>query len=173
MVFNERLPRICLCLLAASSFCRSLIVLSFHVFHGFPQESTLTFFDQMITWPNHCSCLSCKHFLMIFSFSLVLSSSAEFLSWDLTFHIHQTILESFLCSLFTSSHWTGDFHRAQHYILIIVGGWCRNGGGGGVSYYFTVQFNRIYIFGFSVFELAMQDFHPHSHPSLVPGRSVS
>ena len=117
--------------LAASSFCRSLIVLSFHVFHGFPQESTLTFFDQMITWPNHCSCLSCKHFLMIFSFSLVLSSSAEFLSWDLTFHIHQTILESFLCSLFTSSRWTGDFHRAQHYILIIVGGWCRNGGGGG------------------------------------------
>ena len=34
-------------------------------------------------------------------------------------------------------------------------------------YYFTVQFNRIYIFGSSVFELAMQDFHPRSHPSLV------
>ena len=34
-------------------------------------------------------------------------------------------------------------------------------------YYFTVQFNRIHIFGSSVFESAMQDFHPHSHPSLL------
>ena len=32
--------------------------------------------------------------------------------------------------------------------------------------YFTVQFNHIYIFGFSV-KLAMQDFHPCSHQSLV------
>ena len=40
-------------------------------------------------------------------------------------------------------------------------------GGCHFFYYFKVQFNRIYIFGSSVFELAMQDFHPRSHPSLV------
>ena len=40
-------------------------------------------------------------------------------------------------------------------------------GGLPLFYYFTVQFNHIYIFGSSVFELAMQDFHPRSHPSLV------
>ena len=40
-------------------------------------------------------------------------------------------------------------------------------GGCHFFYYFKVQFNRIYIFGSSVFELAMQDFHPRPHPSLV------
>ena len=44
------------------------------------------------------------------------------------------------------------------------------GGGGGVATLFTsLQFNSI-AFTFSdlqSFELAMQDFHPHSHPSLV------
>ena len=29
------------------------------------------------TWPNHCSPLSCKHFFMLFNFSLALNSSGE------------------------------------------------------------------------------------------------
>ena len=48
------------------------------------------------------------------------------------------------------------------------------GGGGGVEmgglplfYYFTVQFSCSYFRIFSLFELAVQDFHPCSHPSLV------
>ena len=40
-------------------------------------------------------------------------------------------------------------------------------GGCHFFYYFAVQFNHINIFGSSVFELAMQNFHPRSHPSLL------
>ena len=48
------------------------------------------------------------------------------------------------------------------------GGWCRNGGRV-ATFFTTLQFSSI-AFTFSdlqSFELSMQDFHPHSHPSLV------
>ena len=56
-------------------------------------------------WPNHCGPLSCKHFLILFNFSLVLSSF-KIISSDLTLHIHLTTLALFLSSLITSSSLT-------------------------------------------------------------------
>ena len=56
---------------------------------------------------NHCSLLSCKHSLMLFSFNLVLLFSAEILSSCLTFQVHLAIFTSFLSRLITSSSLTG------------------------------------------------------------------
>ena len=50
----------------------------------------------------------CKHSLMLLNFDLVQSSSTEILSSGLVFHIHLTILASFLSSLITSSSLTGQ-----------------------------------------------------------------
>ena len=52
---------------------------------------------------NHCSLLSCKRSLMLFSFSLVFSSTLKILSSGLTLHIHLTIPAPFLASLVPSS----------------------------------------------------------------------
>ena len=52
------------------------------------------------------SLLSCKHYLMMFSFNLVPSYSAEILSSGLILHIHLTTLPSFLFSFITSSFLT-------------------------------------------------------------------
>ena len=53
------------------------------------------------TWPSHCSPLSCKHSLMLFNFSLVLSLPAEILSSGLMLLIHLTMLTSIPYSLIT------------------------------------------------------------------------
>ena len=92
-------------LLAFLSF-RSLVITSFHVFLGRPLGKLLliwkvlhlldqTLFSILSRWPNHYSLLSCKHSLMVFNFSLVLSFSTE-------------IIGSFLYSLITSSSLTGQ-----------------------------------------------------------------
>lgn len=74
-------------------FLRSLLIYSFHIFLGCPLEKLLLplavvhSLDQAlfsIRSPNHCTLLSCKHCLMLFNFSLFLSSSAKILSSDLT-----------------------------------------------------------------------------------------
>ena len=76
---------------------RSLLITSYHVFSGCSLWRLLLILKilhllyQALTSihsraPNHCSLLSCKHSLMLFSFSLVLSSSIETLSSDLTLH---------------------------------------------------------------------------------------
>ena len=57
---------------------------------------------------NHCSLLSCRHSLMLFSFNLVLLFSAEILSSCLTFQVHLAIFTSFLSRLITSSSLTGQ-----------------------------------------------------------------
>ena len=67
-----------------------------------------TFSSFLSRRPNH-SILQCyKHSLMLFSFSLILSSSAEILSSKLTLHIHQRIIRSFLSSLIMSSSLIGQ-----------------------------------------------------------------
>ena len=97
---------------------RLCLITSFHVFLGCPQRKlSLTskvvhLLDQAFSpilsrLPNHCSPLSCKHCFELFSFSLVLSSSADLLSFDLTLLIHLTILASFLTSPIAFSSLTG------------------------------------------------------------------
>ena len=54
-------------------------------------------------WPNHCSLISYKYFLMLVNFSLFLSYSPEILSSGLTLHIHLSILASLLSGLINSS----------------------------------------------------------------------
>ena len=89
---------------------RLLLITSFHVFYGCPLGKRFRLWRFYIywakyflsRWPNHCSLLSSKHSLMLFNFSLVLSSSAEILSGLMLF-VHLTILASFLFSLLTSS----------------------------------------------------------------------
>ena len=93
---------------------RSLLITSFHVsLSRLLRKLQLAFkilywLDQSLIsilsiWTNHCSLLSCKHSFMLFNFILVLSSSAEISSSDLTLHIHLTILAPFLSILITSS----------------------------------------------------------------------
>ena len=48
-------------------------------------------------WPNYCILRSCKHYLMLISFTLELSSSAVILSSGLTPSIHLNILAYILC----------------------------------------------------------------------------
>ena len=127
-VSYDRLSSISLlsCLLTFVSF-RSFLITSFHVFLGHPLGKLalalkiLHLLDQLLSsilsrLSNHCIVLSCKHSLMLFNFSLVLSSSAEILSSDLTLHNHLTILAPFLSSMLTFSSLTGlaksHFHTA-------------------------------------------------------------
>ena len=68
---------------------------------GITEGSTLikpsTFF--LCKWSKHGSFLSWKDFLMLFNFSLVISSFIKILSSGLKVDIHLTIFVSFLCSL--------------------------------------------------------------------------
>ena len=93
---------------------RLCLITSFDVFLGCPQRKlpltlkVVHLLDQAFSsipsrWPNHCSPLSCKHCFVLFSFSLVLSSSSELLSVDLTLLVHLTILASFFNSPITFS----------------------------------------------------------------------
>ena len=66
---------------------------------------------------SHFCLLSCKYSLMLFNFSLVLSSSAEILSSGLTLHIHLTFLVSVLCTLITSPSLTGQVSRPYRITL--------------------------------------------------------
>ena len=59
-------------------------------------------------WINNCSLLSSKHFLMLFNFCLVLTFSAEIISWGLALPINLTILVSVLFSLIISTFLTGQ-----------------------------------------------------------------
>ena len=54
---------------------------------------------------------------MLFKFSLVLHSSAEILSSDLTLHIHLTILVWFISSLITSSSLTDQVSHPYNIML--------------------------------------------------------
>lgn len=93
-------------LLALLSF-RSFLITSFYVYLDCPQEKVTltlkvlhfldqTFFSIFSRWLNYHKLLSCKHFHALFSLRLLLSFSAEVLSWDRTFYIHITILASFI-----------------------------------------------------------------------------
>ena len=84
---------------------RSLLITSFHVFLGRPlgklplifrvlHKPDHTFCCFLSRWQNHCSLLSHKHSLMLFTFSPVVTSYAEIQSSGQTF-IHLTILELF------------------------------------------------------------------------------
>ena len=59
-------------------------------------------------WPKLCNILSCKHSLVLFNFSLVLSSLREILRSGLILHIHLTILAPSLSSLIPYSSLTGQ-----------------------------------------------------------------
>ena len=59
-------------------------------------------------WLNHYSLSSCKHFLMLFNFILVISSSAETLVSGLTLQSHLIILAWFLPNLITPPSLTGQ-----------------------------------------------------------------
>ena len=107
---------------------RSLLNTSFHVFVGCPLRKlpltlkVLHVLDKAFSsipsrWPNHCSLLSCKHFLMLFDISLILSSVAEILSPGRTLHIYLTIIALFLSSLITSSSLTG--HMSLPYSITL------------------------------------------------------
>ena len=107
---------------------RSLLLTSFHVFLGCPMGKlpltlmVLHLLDEAFTsilskWPKQCSFLSCKYFLMLFNFSLVLSSSAKILSSGLMLHIYLTILALFLSSLITSSSLVDQVSLATRIIL--------------------------------------------------------
>ena len=97
----------------------SLLITSSDVFLGLPLGKlrltlkVLHLLDEALSstlsrCPNHCSCLSCKHSLTLFNFSIVLISSAEILFSGLSLHIYFAILASFLSSLITSSSLTGQ-----------------------------------------------------------------
>ena len=72
----------------------SLLIAPFHVFFGLPLGKLLltlkvlylldqAFSSILYRWPNHCSLWFCKHSVVVFKLSLVLSYSEE-ISWDLT-----------------------------------------------------------------------------------------
>ena len=97
---------------------RSLLITSFHVFlsglgnlplilkvQRLPDQALSLILSRL---PNHCSLLTCKHSLILFSFRLVLSSSLEILSSGLPLHFHLNMLVSFFSSLITSSFSTGQ-----------------------------------------------------------------
>ena len=68
------------------------------------KSSTFTQSSSILSrYSNHCSLLSCKHFLILFNISLVPSSSTETLSLGLKLHMPLNILTPFLPSLITSS----------------------------------------------------------------------
>ena len=89
----------------------SFLITSFHVrplWKLLLTSKVLHLLDQALSsilsrWSGHCSLfLSCKHFLILFSFSLILISFVEILSSGLVLHIHVTIFASFLSTLITS-----------------------------------------------------------------------
>ena len=88
----------------------SLLITSFHVrplWKLLLTSKVLHLLDQALSsilsrWSDHCSLfLSCKHFLILVSFSLILISFVEILSSGLVLHIHVTIFASFLSTLIT------------------------------------------------------------------------
>ena len=106
------------CLINFLSF-RLIAITSSHVVQGCPLSkylitlNVLYLLDQALSSipfrkPNHCSLLSCRHCLMVFSFNLVLSSSAYILCSSLTLHFYVTLTASFLSSLITSSSLAGQ-----------------------------------------------------------------
>ena len=58
-------------------------------------------------WPNNSILLSCKHFHILFNFSLIGSSSAQLLFSDLMLDIHLTILSFHCFCRITSSSLNG------------------------------------------------------------------
>ena len=89
----------------------SFLITSFHVrplWKLLLTSKVLHLLDQALSsilsrWSDHCSLfLSCKHFLILVSFSLILISFVEILSSDLVLRIHVTIFASFLSTRITS-----------------------------------------------------------------------
>lgn len=86
---------------------RPFLITFFHIFLGCSLAKLLVtlkvlhsldqaFSSTLSRWPNHRSPLSCKHYLALSDFILVLRSSAEMLSSGLTMLIDLTIAASFL-----------------------------------------------------------------------------
>ena len=118
-VSHEKYPSIYLLAMSSLFSFRSLMITSFYVFFGRPLEKLLLILkvlhllDQTLSsilskWLKHYSLSSCKHFLMLFNFILVISSSAETLVSGLTLQSHLIILAWFLPNLITPPSLTGQ-----------------------------------------------------------------